>query len=263
MNIEYTVEQLQEMEPSEAMAVCRDINARCKMELAELRVRFEAGAEEDKAFYFEVVEHILGEIGKNPAGAHAVRALNAQGESAVTYLALLQAALDKRFAPGLPEVELSTVSLEFQLKVGRADIVAFNSDGSATVIEVKNGIHGWRSVVAGIGQAGFYAAQLGLKGVASRIDRALAWSSTGEDDKLIEAACISAGVFPIKLQSVKDFRERLIEEVCSEANVRLARYYDAAMAAISPEDRALIEQLSARCGVNDSEAKISGRGLLV
>ena len=258
MNIEYTVEQLQEMEPSEAMAVCRDIHARCKRELADLRVRVKAGVAEDESFYVEVVEHILGELARSPNGVHAVRAMNAQGESAVTNLALLRAAMDKRFDPGLPEVELSTVSLEFQLKVGRADIVAFNSDGSATVVEVKNGIHGWRSVVAGIGQAGFYAAQLGLKGVASRIDRALAWSSTGGDDELIEAACISAGVFPIKLQPVKDFRERLIKEVCGEANVRIARYHDAAMAVFGPDERALIEQLSARYGANDSG--VPGRG---
>jgi hypothetical protein len=91
---------------------------------------------------------------------------------------------------------LDTVVYELQLRHGRADIAIFHSDGSATVIEVKDGARGFTHVVQGIGQASLYASQLsqaraGLKCVR----RCLLWTSTGDigQDMAIEDACTESG----------------------------------------------------------------------
>jgi hypothetical protein len=117
----------------------------------------------------------------------------------------------------LPFDGKDTIHLEFTVRYGRADMVAFHSDGSASVIEVKDGSTGLRSVVAGIGQVSSYACQLGLiPGSIKSIRRVLAWSSISqEEDDLVAKACESAGVVPLKLFATNDLRKAINEHVKS------------------------------------------------
>ena len=104
----------------------------------------------------------------------------------------------------IPLTGADTIVYEMALKFGRADIVVFHIDGTASVIEVKDGTKGYNHVVSGIGQAGLYAAQLAAtKGALKRVRKCLLWSSTGniELDGTIEGACLQAGVVPLPWQS--------------------------------------------------------------
>jgi hypothetical protein len=92
----------------------------------------------------------------------------------------------------IPMSVLDTVVCEMAFKFGRADIVVFHIDGSASVIEVKDGTRGYNHVVSGIGQAGLYAAQLAMsKGALTLVRKCLLWTSAGNvvADSLIEEAC--------------------------------------------------------------------------
>jgi hypothetical protein len=98
------------------------------------------------------------------------------------------------------------IVLEMPLRYGRADIVMFHQDGTATVIEVKDGSTGYTQVVAGIGQAGLYATQLMMaKGALKGVRRALLWSSTGDAylDTVITLVCAQAEVKPLLFSTVK------------------------------------------------------------
>lgn len=99
-----------------------------------------------------------------------------------------------------------TIVKEYALRHGRADLVFFHMDGSATVIEAKDGGKGYNHVVAGIGQCSLYAAQLlAKKGALKRVQRALLWSSAGTNaDVDIEHACLLADVTPLPYQSMQD-----------------------------------------------------------
>ena len=110
----------------------------------------------------------------------------------------------------LPISKEDTIVREMAFKFGRADIVVFHADGSATVIEAKDGSNGYSHVVAGIGQVGLYAVQLALtKQALTKIRKALMWSSSGNlmADTLIHMACEAAGVIPLPWQSVKSLRD--------------------------------------------------------
>ncbi|MFL9943718.1 hypothetical protein [Paraburkholderia graminis] len=105
----------------------------------------------------------------------------------------------------IPMTAHDKVVYEMALKFGRADIVVFHFDGSASVIEVKDGTKGYNHVVSGIGQAALYATQLAAtKGALKRVRKCLLWSSTGSIalDATIEAACEQAGVVPLPWQSM-------------------------------------------------------------
>jgi hypothetical protein len=119
------------------------------------------------------------------------------GEAAIVVAvrAMLAAQQGHLIFVGLPYSKFDTISFEHQLRCGRADIVMFHLDGTATVVEVKDGSQGWRNVVAGIGQVGFYAAQ--VSGVKS-VRRALMWGGLSQDDSvLVATACREAGVVPL------------------------------------------------------------------
>lgn len=110
----------------------------------------------------------------------------------------------------LPHTAMDSVVREFSFRFGRADVVIFHVDGSATVIEAKDGSMGYRHVVAGIGQAALYATQLAMnKGALRKVRRALMWTSTGdvELDALIEIACEQSGTVPLPWQSSKKMAE--------------------------------------------------------
>ena len=94
----------------------------------------------------------------------------------------------------IPMSQLDTIVYEMAFKFGRADIVVFHIDGSASVIEVKDGTKGYNHVVSGLGQAGLYAAQLSMnKGTLKKVRKCLLWTSTGDidADALIEEMCDS------------------------------------------------------------------------
>ncbi|WP_310636029.1 hypothetical protein [Delftia acidovorans] len=109
----------------------------------------------------------------------------------------------------IPLTPLCTLVCEQPFKYGRADIVAYHSDGSASVIEAKDGTRGYTHVVAGIGQATLYAVQLGLsKGAVRKVRRCLLWSSTGDlaEDCLIDMACRQAGVVSLSMGSMESMQ---------------------------------------------------------
>lgn len=110
----------------------------------------------------------------------------------------------KRFDERLPMSESDTIVYEMPFKFGRADIVIFHIDGSASVIEVKDGSKGYGHVVSGIGQAGLYAAQLLMaSSVLTKIRKCLLWTSAGSTDLdfIIECVCEQAGVVALPWQS--------------------------------------------------------------
>jgi hypothetical protein len=91
-----------------------------------------------------------------------------------------------------------TVVFEMKFAYGRADIVIFHADGTATVIEAKDGKNGYTGIVAGIGQASLYAAQLASLRAVKSVRRALMWSfRKPADAEVICQACDVAGVIPI------------------------------------------------------------------
>lgn len=131
------------------------------------------------------------------------------------------------FKAGMPDENIPwltpdcTVVNEYRFAYGRADIVIFHTNGSATVIEAKDGKTGYTAVVAGIGQCGLYASQLMAQKAVKRVHRALMYSSTRDInlDMLIEDACFSAGVIPLSYPA-SDFLEQIHDAVIKkcEAN---------------------------------------------
>ena len=110
-----------------------------------------------------------------------------------------------KFEDRIPMTRHDTVVYEMVLKFGRADIGVFHFDGSASVIEVKDGTKGYNHVVSGIGQASLYASQLAMsKGALKSVRKCLLWTSTGQLtlDGVIEEACEQANVIPLPWQSM-------------------------------------------------------------
>lgn len=104
------------------------------------------------------------------------------------------------------ESALDTVVTEYSFRHGRADVILFHKDGTATIIEAKDGSKGYTNAVAGIGQCSLYAAQLAAKpGVVRAVRRALIWTSVGnvDGDARIEEACEIAGVIPLPYPSIR------------------------------------------------------------
>lgn len=105
----------------------------------------------------------------------------------------------------IPMTLHDTIVYEMAFKFGRADIVVFHFDGSASVIEVKDGTKGYNHVVAGIGQASLYASQLGMnKGSIKTVRKCLLWTSAGsiELDAIIEQACEQSSTIALPWQSM-------------------------------------------------------------
>lgn len=153
----------------------------------------------------------VGEIPKkyNPI---ADRALSLGGEKAITFLFVTlhrgKAGVDARMPFASTEDTLHT---EMAFRYGRADVVMFHLDGSATVVEVKDGAKGYTHVIQGIGQAGLYATQLALKGTVRKVRRALLWTTIGDPmgDAMIEMACEEAGLIPLPWASLRAILEVL------------------------------------------------------
>lgn len=110
------------------------------------------------------------------------------------------------FEDRIPMTAHDSIVYEMSLKFGRADIVVFHVDGSASVIEVKDGTKGYNHVVSGIGQAALYACQIAMiRGAVRRVRKCLLWTSVGDiqADATIEQACEDAGVVPLPWQSMR------------------------------------------------------------
>ena len=124
------------------------------------------------------------------------------------------------FDERIPHTGACTCLYEQSFKYGRADIVIYHVDGSASVIEVKDGTKGYTHTVSGIGQATLYATQLAMsKGAVNKVRRCLMWSSTGDIqlDVLIEIACEKAGVIPLPNASMKKIM------ACRTAHINAAK----------------------------------------
>ena len=109
----------------------------------------------------------------------------------------------------IPISKEDTIVKEMSFKYGRSDIVIFHIDGSATVIEAKDGMNGYRHVVSGIGQVSLYASQLINKKVSLKVvRRALLWSSSGDMDidNQIAEACRLAGVISMVRLPIKEIK---------------------------------------------------------
>lgn len=148
---------------------------------------------------------ILAEL---PGADWKVSSFGQKGERAlVSYVrGMIAAGNGAGVFDGLPYSDADTIVHEMILRVGRADMVLFHLDGTATVVEVKDGNAGLMPVLQGVGQAGLYATQLSaLKGVSS-VRRALMWSSLGNDqeDRLVHDVCRNAGVVPLYLPTMSD-----------------------------------------------------------
>jgi hypothetical protein len=81
-------------------------------------------------------------------------------------------------------------------------------------IEAKDGTKGYRHVLAGIGQVGLYAVQLGMtKRAVTRIQRALLWTSTDNilSDALVEEVCEQAGVISLPWGDMRKLEEIELE----------------------------------------------------
>jgi len=123
----------------------------------------------------------------------------------------------KHLEDRIPQTRHDTIVYEMSFRYGRADIVVFHLDGSASVIEVKDGTKGYTHVVAGIGQASLYAAQLSMaRSGLKKVRRCLLWTSTGNVvlDSIIETACEMSGTVAMPWGRLEDHM-RHEREVCA------------------------------------------------
>lgn len=123
------------------------------------------------------------------------------GESALVLLFCSSASTVKIYEDRIPfDPSTDTLTCDFKLLWGRADLVISHFDGSMMVIIAKDGGRGHDHVVAGIGDASLCAAQLALMfGAKVPVRAALLWSAAGDLllDALIEDACLAANVTPL------------------------------------------------------------------
>jgi hypothetical protein len=137
------------------------------------------------------------------------RALELEGEPAITMWlkwVLRQDLWEIVMAP-VHVCMADTIVFNQSVRVGIADIVVYHVDGTATVIELKDGAQGFRNTVAGLGQAGLYAAQIDPNKALKKVRRALAWTPVrghaGVND-IIQQAVIDAGAIPVRLPCHKE-----------------------------------------------------------
>lgn len=196
------------------------------------------------AYYLRKLEARLAELKKHPNGRHLVEAFERTGEPAIVRASRFY--LERGwFRDFIPSTEHDKVEYEMGLGRGRADIVFFHVDGSITVVEAKDGNQGWRSVVAGIGQVGFYACQLGARNTGMKVRRALLWTTTGDaaGDGCVNDACELAGVVSMKMRAIKsihaDLTKMLLEEIDSELAANRRKVYGE----LPEEDKAQLKRL--------------------
>lgn len=143
----------------------------------------------DQVTRTRIEDEIQVQLATNPRGV----------EADIVALFVLTAKAEKSHEDRIPLSNMDTIVTEMAFKFGRADIVVFHIDGSASVIEAKDGTRGYSHVIQGLGQAGLYAAQLGMARTGMKIRRCLLWTSTGSigADAMIEETCEQAGVIAL------------------------------------------------------------------
>lgn len=154
-----------------------------------------------------VMDRVISMAGADPQLQVMLNTLNYQSEAFAVQQLLLDLRRCGPLTSALPMNEADTIRSEFSLNIGRADVVVFHIDGTVSVIEVKDGATGYRSVVAGIGQATMYSCQIGrLHGSVTGVRRVLAWSRIGnkKEDDLLQESCKLAGVIPVIVPSRAD-----------------------------------------------------------
>ena len=91
-----------------------------------------------------------------------------------------------------------TAVTEQSFRFGRADLVLYHLDGTATIVEAKDGRRGYNEVAKAIGQASLYATQLRQLGSVKAVRRAVLWTSAGDEaDQTLVNCCREAGATPI------------------------------------------------------------------
>jgi hypothetical protein len=120
-----------------------------------------------------------------------------------------------------------TIMFNYPLRVGTADIAVFHLDGTATVIELRDGTQGGRAVMGGLGQVGLYAVQLDPNKALRQVRRAVAWTPVAAPagvNEIIAQAVIDAGGIPVCLVPPREFLTeylrdhlKLVESVVQEA----------------------------------------------
>lgn len=138
-----------------------------------------------------------------------VRSFEQKGERAIEMW--LRGMCDQGLAefvlPGLPHADGDTRVFQGPCPwLGAIDLAIYHQDGTASVIEIKDGARGPSSVRSGIGQITYAAAHMN-PGV--RVRRALAWTpmaSPAEDERMAKA-CEMAGVVPVLLPSEERRKE--------------------------------------------------------
>lgn len=125
------------------------------------------------------------------------------------------------------DLKMDVVAYDLPSKIGPLPLVVFRSDGTADVVELRNGDHGYEHVCNGIGKAGMYAVQL-AEGACKfrRVRRALAWTATGnaQTDTFISIACEKAGIVPMLMTRFNALIDSLRMELAAlEAEARTAK----------------------------------------
>jgi hypothetical protein len=144
----------------------------------------------------------------NKVAALWAKALDTKGEASVVLLVRAALVMGSTIDfPGIPmDLEVDNVQCEYRLPHGRADFCIFHADGSATLIEAKDGAGGMKHVLSGLGQVLMYALDMSMQsGRPQKIRKALLWSSTGDlvEDVMIEMCCERAGVIPMQFGPLK------------------------------------------------------------
>lgn len=205
------------------------------------------GAEIEKMandFYLHRFEWHMRMLADRPDSRHLIDAFRSIGESAVVKASRFFMARGW-FSKFIPHTEYDKVVFEYGLGRGRADIVIFHLDGSITVVEAKDGDQGVRSVLGGIGQVGYYAAQLGARNTGMKVRRALLWTSTGDpaQDALIPEACEVAGVVSMEIKNVAAIKSDINKGILDLIDAEVADRKRAAFSDLTDDEKALLRRI--------------------
>ena len=121
---------------------------------------------------------------------------------------------------------LDTIAYNLKLRAGHVDIAVFHSDGSATVIVVRDGTKGMQHVASGIGEAFCCGIQLAeSKCNLTKVRTALLWTATDFlfSDCILEAACERSGVVPMPWGTLADHCNAMragLDELAAQTKAR-------------------------------------------
>lgn len=237
--IEVSVEDILALVPDGGAAAKGLIEAIAKVEGAESEI-----LAMQQAFADRRVTQAMGEIARRSGGAHLLNSMRLAGEASLMSMVAFFMQRGEFKVDGIPYTEHDKVAFEMVLQRCRADAVIFHVDGTITAIEAKDGSHGYRSVVAGIGQVGYYATLLGSQNTGMKVRRALLWSKTGskDEDESIKKACELSGVVPALFERPAEYHARLRSGI-SDAVRREVREREAAVyAALDDDEKGLLKK---------------------